>query len=68
MITCPCKDCTDREIGCHSTCEKYINWCEERQKYKAAAQLENDHRFYRYYTTTKKHRYNSDRIWRGEES
>lgn len=22
-ITC-CKDCTDRQIGCHATCERYL--------------------------------------------
>ena len=31
-----CKDCADREIGCHGTCEKYITakkgWDEERSK------------------------------------
>ena len=26
MILSPCKDCTDRHIGCHSTCEKYIDF------------------------------------------
>lgn len=57
-MTCPCKDCTDREIGCHSTCEKYIGWCEERKKCKAAAQLENDHQFYMYYKLTKQRKYN----------
>lgn len=23
MITAPCKDCAERHIGCHSSCEKY---------------------------------------------
>lgn len=22
----PCKDCKDRKVGCHSTCEKYNQW------------------------------------------
>ena len=22
----PCKDCEDRAVGCHSSCEKYMNW------------------------------------------
>jgi hypothetical protein len=22
----PCKDCTDRTVGCHSKCKKYIEW------------------------------------------
>lgn len=23
MIKCKCKDCTKRQVGCHSTCEDY---------------------------------------------
>ena len=26
MIKGPCKDCVDRYIGCHGTCEKYIQF------------------------------------------
>jgi hypothetical protein len=22
----PCKDCLERYIGCHSSCQKYIKW------------------------------------------
>jgi hypothetical protein len=25
----PCKDCPDRFVGCHSTCEKYIQYKKE---------------------------------------
>lgn len=25
----PCKDCPDRQVGCHSTCEKYIEFKKE---------------------------------------
>lgn len=25
-MTCPCKGCTDREIGCHSKCSEYVKW------------------------------------------
>lgn len=28
----PCKDCADRHIGCHSKCEKYKAFDEERKK------------------------------------
>lgn len=24
MINAPCKDCENRHVGCHSTCEAYI--------------------------------------------
>lgn len=23
---CPCKGCTDREVGCHSKCSEYAKW------------------------------------------
>lgn len=32
MINPPCKDCPNREVGCHSNCEdyqKYWNWRRE---------------------------------------
>jgi len=29
-----CKDCNDRHIGCHSSCEKYISETEEIKKEK----------------------------------
>lgn len=36
MVTAPCKDCKDRFVGCHSSCDKYkefrINLDEEREK------------------------------------
>ena len=25
----PCKGCKDREIGCHSGCEKYKTWLDD---------------------------------------
>ena len=33
MKDAPCKYCNDRVIepNCHNTCEKYINWCKERE-------------------------------------
>lgn len=27
----PCKNCTDRVVGCHSTCEKYLAFQKERE-------------------------------------
>lgn len=29
MILCPCKGCTDRSIGCHSTCVEYNAWVKQ---------------------------------------
>ncbi len=30
-MTPPCKDCNDREMGCHIVCEKYLAFREERE-------------------------------------
>lgn len=26
MIQSPCKDCSSRSVGCHASCESYINY------------------------------------------
>lgn len=31
----PCKDCTERTLNCHSTCERYKQFFEENEKRKA---------------------------------
>ena len=38
----PCKDCKDRNPGCHSKCEKYIAFDKENQK-RRAERLESLH-------------------------
>lgn len=36
MSIAPCKDCQDdRHIGCHGTCEKYIEWKKRQELHKA---------------------------------
>lgn len=31
-MTNPCKDCEERQLGCHSTCERYTRfWQQNRQ-------------------------------------
>ena len=30
----PCRDCKDREIGCHSTCERYKEFTEVNERRK----------------------------------
>lgn len=38
-MVAPCKDCTERQMGCHSTCPKYKQyqeWNEERKAIVAA--------------------------------
>lgn len=32
MIIPPCKDCPDRKVGCHSVCEKYIEWQKDNER------------------------------------
>ena len=39
MTHATCKDCTERKIGCHSVCEKYIKFKTERD-----AELEAEHK------------------------
>jgi hypothetical protein len=31
-IECPCKNCTDRQVGCHSKCEKHAEYQAERER------------------------------------
>lgn len=46
MLKPPCKDCKDRKVGCHSICEKYIAYDEERKRVIVERakfrQIEND--------------------------
>lgn len=46
MLKPPCKDCPDRYVGCHSTCEKYIAYDKSRKELYAQRdkryQLESD--------------------------
>ena len=37
----PCKDCPDRQIGCHSTCEKYIEFKKENDKLRKERFIQN---------------------------
>lgn len=34
----PCKDCSDRCVGCHATCNKYIEWKTREQERKTATE------------------------------
>lgn len=35
-VKAPCKDCEDREPGCHSKCEKYIEYSKDREALREA--------------------------------
>lgn len=38
----PCKDCTKREVGCHSKCKAYHDWKADWDKYKVKEKAERD--------------------------
>lgn len=43
----PCKDCTDRCIGCHSTCGDYAEYKKKLEENRKKINAENDEkRFY----------------------
>lgn len=31
---CTCRDCDKRELGCHSTCQEYIEYKKRTEEYK----------------------------------
>lgn len=32
-LSAPCKDCVGRAVGCHSTCDQYKKFANERKEY-----------------------------------
>lgn len=42
MAIYSCKDCTERKLGCHATCEKYIKDKMEHDKLKELIKKEED--------------------------
>lgn len=44
-MTCPCKGCTDRAVGCHGSCAKYQAFNAEREKIRAARQQDHLERY-----------------------
>ena len=39
-MICPCKDCGDRQIGCHSSCDRYAEYNSENIKRRNERQLD----------------------------
>ena len=37
----PCKNCEQRQVGCHSSCEKYIKWKSEYVSQRKAENLDD---------------------------
>ena len=44
MILSPCKDCSDRVVGCHSSCDKYKQYRSELDEFKAKRAADKDER------------------------
>ena len=38
----PCHKCEERHIGCHSECEKHIQWVKERKEIQESIRKENE--------------------------
>ena len=38
----PCKDCPDRELGCHGKCKKYKEYQEANKKFREEQHKENE--------------------------
>lgn len=43
-----CHGCTDRVVGCHSTCERYAGEVDKNEKIKATIRADGDCRAYSY--------------------
>lgn len=39
-IKTPCRDCKDRVVGCHSVCDRYMEWKKEVEAYNAKVYAE----------------------------
>ncbi|WP_158220073.1 hypothetical protein [Tissierella sp. P1] len=47
----PCYDCPDREIGCHSDCDKYLCYKEKLKEKKAFLEVDRAFGDYLYHAT-----------------
>jgi hypothetical protein len=41
MNQCPCINCQERIIGCHSSCQKYKDWSAEERRLKEEYKKKN---------------------------
>lgn len=42
MVQPPCKDCPDRQVGCHAKCEKYIAFRREKDEQNCQRALQTE--------------------------
>lgn len=40
-MNAPCFNCDERKIGCHSTCERYKEWCIKNEQIKEKNRLQS---------------------------
>lgn len=46
-MTFPCRDCPDRNVGCHSSCEKYLLASKENEKVlEARRQMDRSYKYH----------------------
>ena len=68
MMSNPCKDCTKRVVGCHSTCKDYKDWKEEQVKRRDTIfKNKRKEMYYRSAATTKLHRKKRNQTSRNKE-
>lgn len=60
-MTCPCKDCTARRLGCHDKCVGYKTWKAEHDKEAARERMNKT------YSIRTGNWYKKDGYWRNKK-
>lgn len=60
-ITAPCKNCTDRCIGCHTTCGDYAIYKQELERRRTEVKAESESRAFERAVKSKIAKANRDR-------
>ena len=61
MLNAPCKDCDNRNIGCHGQCKKYQDYSVENKKLNDFRK-KNNQTDYDYFEVRKRHLKRGNRI------
>ena len=64
-MSAPCKNCPDREIGCHSKCNKYLEFRKKRDEELDRKRREDD---VAYAIAAGMYRMSKKRIWVGHDT
>lgn len=54
LRVCPCRNCKDRKLGCHTDCSKYKEWRIEREHFKDSIKYDYRASYGWSYTRSKK--------------